>query len=170
MADFKLCIPSLLENEGGFVNNSNDRGGPTNFGITQNTLSLWRGKSVSVDDVKNMTALEAETIYLAKYWKRLNLDGVNDQDLAAVVFDSAVNRGPAKTAIDIQKILGVNEDGAIGAGTIAAINKMNAKTLLKEFIKSTQLAYATIVADNPDQSQFIRGWITRTHKYMDLLC
>ena len=40
---FDRCVAVTLAQEGGFVEAANDRGGATNFGITQRTLEAWRG-------------------------------------------------------------------------------------------------------------------------------
>ena len=52
-------IDRLLEREGGFVNHPADRGGATNWGVTQGTLAAWRGYPVSVADVHALTRDEA---------------------------------------------------------------------------------------------------------------
>ena len=39
MSDFNLAIPVVLENEGGYVNDPNDLGGETNYGISKRCLS-----------------------------------------------------------------------------------------------------------------------------------
>jgi len=41
--DAANVIYDLIEREGGFSNHPADKGGPTKYGITQQTLSEWRG-------------------------------------------------------------------------------------------------------------------------------
>ena len=45
-------ITTVLKYEGGFVNDLADRGGATNWGITQATLTAWRKRPATVADVK----------------------------------------------------------------------------------------------------------------------
>lgn len=121
---FQLIAEDLLRSEGGFANRSRkaDPGGPTNLGITQATLSAWRGRPVSVQEVKQLRREEALQIYKAHYW-----DSVRGDDLARgldyAVFDFAVNSGSARAVKTLQKILSVKADGIVGLITLGAIKR-----------------------------------------------
>lgn len=60
-------IDEILRKEGGYVDDPDDAGGATNFGITQDTLAAWRKHPVTKDDVRNMSVLEAKAIYSQLY-------------------------------------------------------------------------------------------------------
>ena len=60
---FDDIIEEVLEAEGGFVNDPDDKGGATNFGVTQQSYSNFLGSPASVDDVRNMTRDEAKECY-----------------------------------------------------------------------------------------------------------
>jgi len=60
---FDEAVDLVLRHEGGFVQHPRDPGGATKFGITRETLSRARGRSVSVDDVRRLTRGEAAAIY-----------------------------------------------------------------------------------------------------------
>ena len=61
--EFNEIIEEVLEAEGGFVNDPDDLGGATNFGVTQKSYSAFLGSEASVDDVRNMTRDEAKECY-----------------------------------------------------------------------------------------------------------
>ena len=84
-------IDALIDREGGYVNHPADRGGPTSFGITQRTLSDWRGRPVSAADVQALTPDEARQIYQVLYVDRPQLDRVQDVALRELLVDCAVN-------------------------------------------------------------------------------
>ena len=48
-------IDDILRREGGYVNHPADRGGPTNYGITQKTLSRYIGRAALTSEVKNLS-------------------------------------------------------------------------------------------------------------------
>ena len=175
MSNFNYVIDKLLKIEGGYVDHPNDRGGATNWGITIGTLSAWRGKKVTKDDVKKLTQDEAKKIYKKNYWDAINLDSIISVLVAELVFDQSVNRGPKTAAKNLQesanKLLKVKlvEDGVIGPKSISAINSLPEVSLAVEFFKDAQLDYATIVQKNTSQASFIRGWTNRTHALLDLI-
>src|SRR3984885_4018418 len=72
MSDFEKAIENVLQNEGGVSSQAADKGGATNFGITQGLLDKVRpGVSVS-----NMTIEGAKFIYQEVFWNPLKLDQV----------------------------------------------------------------------------------------------
>lgn len=166
---FETAVEAVLKTEGGYVDDPVDMGGATNFGITLRTLQDYRGKPVTKEDVQNLTVLEAKKIYKEMYWDRLFLDQVRDPNVAYFLFDQAVNRGPRKAIETIQKVVRVTADGIMGPLTLKSINAYNPRELLVNAVKNSQLAYVDIVLNNPQQLKFLKGWITRTHKALDLV-
>lgn len=169
MSFFDRAFDFVLANEGGFSNDPVDRGGATNWGITQADLSRWRKKLVTIDEVRALKKDEAKAIYREFYWDKLRLDEVDDKALAIAVFDQAVNRGAVTAAKHLQSVLGVQADGKIGPQTIEALEKRNPRTVLYDFVKAAQISYSRIVQGNPSQSRFLVGWINRTHRLLDLI-
>lgn len=169
MSNFSLALAFILKNEGGYSDVRQDKGGPTNFGITLAELARWRGHPVSKFDVRDMLQPEADAIYEAWYWQKLSLDDVESQLVATMMFDQAINRGVGTVAKQVQEIVGVNPDGKIGPKSVQAINNCAEIALAVRLIKSTQIAYAKIVASDPTQRIFIVGWINRSHRLFDLL-
>lgn len=169
MSDFDYAIKFVLKNEGGYSDHPNDRGGATNFGITQATLARYLKRPVSKADVKEMSFDLAKDIYKAFYWNPLALDQVEDKVLATAIFDQGVNFGIGAAAKRIQKILKVTVDGFIGIKTLKAINDSDARELAITFIKESQLSYAYIVRRNKSQTVFLVGWLRRTHELFDLV-
>jgi len=94
-ARFEACLPVILAAEGGFVNDPRDPGGATNFGITRRTLAEWRGRPVSVAEVRAMPVAEAGAIYRARYWATCGCDAL-PAGLDLMVFDFGVNAGPGR--------------------------------------------------------------------------
>ena len=64
----------IFGHEGGYVNVRTDKGGPTKYGVTQRTLSNYRGAKASIEDVKLLTLSEAEAIYRQDYAKPIRYD------------------------------------------------------------------------------------------------
>jgi lysozyme family protein len=75
MADlFDQLAPTLVRIEGGFVNDPNDAGGETNFGITK-AVARANGYSGAMRD---MTRGQALAIYRAEYWARPGFQAIGE--------------------------------------------------------------------------------------------
>ena len=81
---FDEIIEKVLEHEGGYVNDPDDAGGETKYGIAKR----WY-PSV---DIKNLTKEQAKKIYHTDYWRRGKCDEVPPQ-LRHIYFDMCVNFG-----------------------------------------------------------------------------
>ena len=98
---FEKLLEMLFNIEGGYSNVKGDKGGSTNFGITQTTFDAWRKRNnLPTQDVKSgLTKEEAKQIYYNMYWKESGADKYKDPRDAMILFDMAVNSGP-QTAIN----------------------------------------------------------------------
>lgn len=151
MADFNLAIPVILENEGGYVNDPNDPGGETKYGISK--------RSYPNVDITNLTVAEASAIYLRDFWL---FGGITDQSVATKLFDAYVNM--KHTAIRImQSLLQVTPDGSYGKQTEAAINTQPDE-LLERYRAALAQHYRNLVDKNPADAEFLKGWLRRAEQ------
>lgn len=157
-------LEDILRREGGFVNHPADKGGPTNFGITQETLSTWRGCPVSVDDVKSLDKSEARLIYKAKYLDPFVF--VTGPKLKALVVDSAVNHGVSRATRWLQEALGVEPDGIVGPLTEHAMIQAQSTVVYRVLLRRRIVFYGTIIKNNPSQAVFAEGWMRRVAEFI----
>jgi len=128
--NFGACMAEILAHEGGYVDHPKDPGGATNMGITKATLEVWRGRSVTKDEVRRLTRDEAEAIYRANYWNWVSGDQLR-AGIDLVAFDPAVNSGVKRGAQWLQRAVGVTADGKIGPVTLAAARTADATHVIK---------------------------------------
>ena len=103
-------IDELIEREGGYVNHPADRGGPTSFGITE-AVARAHGYGGAM---KELPREEAAAIYRRLYWLRPRFDQVAKRAprVAAELFDTGANMGPAVAATFLQRALtALNRNG-----------------------------------------------------------
>jgi lysozyme family protein len=168
-------IDGLLEREGGFVNHPADRGGPTCFGITEAVARAhgYRGA------MRSLPRAEAAAIYKRLYWHRPRFDAVAERTplLAAELFDTGANMGPAVAATFLQRALtALNRtgkdypdlvpDGRIGEATLAALDAFLAvrgkqgETVLLRAIEALQgERYLRLAERRPANEAFLYGWL-----------
>jgi lysozyme family protein len=150
MADFELAISATLKNEGGYVNDLDDSGGETKYGISKASYPHL--------DIANLTTDQAEEIYLRDFWK---FDGIDNQMLANKVFDMSVNMGHSAIKI-LQRLLGgLTIDGEYGPSTEAEINAVNPLKLLERYQDALAQHYKDIVTKTPSKAEFLDGWLKR---------
>ncbi len=152
----------LFGDEGGYSNSKTDSGGPTKYGITHKTLAAYRGvKSVTAQQVKDMTIEEAEEIYRRSYWLQsggdLLLSGL---DYAA--FDFGVNSGPARAVKTLQAVVGVAQDGIVGMQTVAAVKayRGGVEKLIRDYC-DRRMAFLRSLGGKTGFSANGRGWTIR---------
>lgn len=164
MANFWKALDYVLGNEGGYSDIKEDRGGATNYGITQQTLNRYialHPKTEVPDCVKKLTIRNAEEIYRSAYWR---FDGIKNDAIATKLFDMAVNFGPGTAVQMVQKIIGVAVDGKIGPQTNDAINSIDPLILLESLVISCRERYSSIIANDPTQIKFRDGWMKRARR------
>lgn len=154
MMRFEQALALVLRWEGGFSDHPDDPGGATNLGITWRTLSEWRGRPASVEEVRALTLEDVRPIYRSRYWDACRCDELPD-GVDFMVFDGAVNQGPNRAKRLLQRSLGVAEDGILGPVTMAAAQRAKADGLIDEMTARRAVHYASL------QSRFHLGWFRR---------
>lgn len=157
---YRRALRFVLKREGGYVNHPNDPGGHTNMGVTLATFTSWRRSrgepDPTVDDLKALTHEEAFDLYRAMYWDAVKGDSL-PEPVAHLLFDMAVNAGPARAIKLLQEALGVTADGVIGPQTMAAVEGADVDELVQEYSVQRLLYYAT----RPHMPTFGKGWFRR---------
>ena len=114
--NFQDAFDRLIGHEGGYVNNPEDPGGETNWGISK--------RSYPNIDIKNLTRDGANAIYLRDFWNRIKGDKLYD-GVAYQLFDFAVNSGIETAVRYFQRAIGVADDGHWGPLSQAAADAMS---------------------------------------------
>jgi lysozyme family protein len=81
LTQFDDIIEVVLEHEGGYVNDPQDPGGETNFGVAK--------RSHPDVDIKNLTKDGAKEIYYQDYWIKNRVTQM-PEDLKHIYFDMCV--------------------------------------------------------------------------------
>ncbi len=166
-------LANILRREGGFVNDPDDRGGATKYGITQKTLSRFLDRPVSVAEVKNLSQDLAREIYERQYFYAPGIHKLPGA-IQAFSFDAAVNHGPRRAIRFVQSVCNeagfgpLSEDGITGPQTGVAADAAQAKMgdyFLQALVEERRHFYQLIVEHNPSQSKFLNGWLNRVDEF-----
>lgn len=169
-------IDRTLGAEGGYVNNPNDAGGETNWGITV-AVARQQGYSGPMRAMPRATAVE---IYRRVYFIRPGFAKVAElsEAVAEELFDTAVNMGPTRPVLWFQQVLNalnrqgkdyadIEEDGKLGPGTLGAFGKLIAKrgkagaeaVALKALNSLQGAEYIRLSRVRGANEEFVFGWL-----------
>ena len=169
-------IDALIDREGGYVDNPADKGGATCFGITE-AVARAHGYAGSMRQLPRSVAVG---IYLRLYWRRPRLDEVAKRSdrLAAELFDTGVNMGPAVAVTFLQRALtalnrnekeygDLTPDGRLGNVTLNALDtflkirgRSSGETVLLRALEALQgERYLRLAERRPANEAFLYGWL-----------
>lgn len=171
----KQIIDGVIAVEGGYVNNPNDPGGATNFGITE---AVARANGY-VGDMRNLPRSTAFQIYYMRYVVGPNFDDVAliDEKVAEELIDTGVNAGQDRAAKWFQMALnGLNDrerdykdiavDGDLGPASMGAFRAfkkrrgVDATHIMLAALDAFQgYHYLTLAKDNSKFETFLNGWL-----------
>jgi|TARA_R110000822_G_scaffold66313_3_gene161977 lysozyme family protein len=164
MADFILAHKKVNKSEGGYSNNPNDRGNyvdgnlvGTNYGISAPVLKEHLGRTPTKDDMINLSPKVVLLIYKKNYWNKIQGDNIDNQSVAYLIYDSAVNQGLSYTKSAIKEAL--FEQGEEYEGINAnQINKLNQKDFFLSIFRNRLDRYSM------GAKEFKKGWINRLNE------
>lgn len=175
MQAIEELIEDIIVREGGYVNHPADRGGPTNWGITE-AVARRQGYT---GEMRALSKSDAAAIYRRLYWLAPRFDAIAERApmLAAELFDIGVNMGTGTAAAFLQRALNalnrggrdypdLKVDRQIGPATLAALDAFLLKrgrageSVLRKAIEALQGAhYLNIAEARPSQEAFVYGWL-----------
>lgn len=184
MQTIQNITEEILRAEGGYVNDPDDPGGATNFGVTIHTmrrlgLDLNEDGQVDTRDVRQLSREQAAEIFEEHYFHRPRINALPEA-LQASVYDMYVNSGSNAVKI-LQGLLldmgyDVARDGVIGPQTIRACFAAfeEAEAFLADAYAIARRDYYYAIADRrPASRKYARrrdggkgGWIKRAEKFM----
>lgn len=154
-SNWKPSLAMVLKSEGGNDDDPQDHGGRTSRGITQREYDAWRmGLDRPTLDVWQAPQSDIEAIYHDEYWNPY-CDGLSI-GVDYLYFDMAVNAGPYRAAVLLQRALGVTADGRIGPITRLTLARANPTELVMNFSNQKEAFYRGL-----HQPRFLRGWLAR---------
>ena len=137
------AMQRVFADEGGYTNDPDDSGGPTNFGITiHDARAYWKPDATAID-VRNMPKSVAEDIYRKHYADPINYDQL-PSGVDYAVLDYAINSGIGRAVPTYQKHKAQSAADCING------------------IYDDRVAFLRSIVDaRPSQSKFLRGWLAR---------
>lgn len=132
--NFARALDLVLRHEGLWSDYPRDPGGPTMKGITLRTYADFLGRDVSKSELRAIPLDHIKAIYKQGYW-----DKVSGDDLPAGIdycaFDAAVNSGPRRAVVWMQKAMMVAADGDFGPKTLAAAKSANVSWAIRRMVR-----------------------------------
>ena len=195
MSSFDLAIPVILKHEGGWVDDPNDLGGETNFGISTLIIQrMQRDDKLSDEAMEKLLGIKPGTLFKQNYlktengftkdsaakiyrkyfWDQPGYGNIVDQNMATKVMDVAVNCGEPRAERMLQlaaNSLGakLQVDGNMGPKTLAVVNSLDPKKLVVAMKDEQVKYYNAIVAARPLNQKFLAGWLKRA-AWIDPTC
>lgn len=168
-------IDDVIAIEGDYSNHPADRGGPTRWGVTE-AVARTHGYA---GDMRHFPYNEAVTTYKRNYWLRPGFDKISTHapQLAAELFDTGINMGPAIAAGFLQRALNalnrngkdfadIKTDRKIGPQTLSALKQFltkrgtNGETVLLKAVEAMQgERYIKLAEQRPANEAFLYGWL-----------
>lgn len=147
--NFDRAFDRVVTVEGGYVNDPNDPGGETIYGITRRDHpDLWEKGRPTLEQAKER--------YRQQYWDPVKAEQI-PWPLAFFVFDTAVNQGVGTAVRLLQKAAGTVQDGVLGQNSLRAINQADQVELCSMFLADRALRYT----GTRNFDIYGRGWLKR---------
>jgi lysozyme family protein len=165
--EFEDALKFVLKWEGGFTNHPKDPGGATNKGITQKVYDVYKvSRKHPKMSVKHILDYEVKEIYETKYWDLVRAKWLK-APLGLVMFDTAVNFGPAGAIRRLQKALKIKITGTWTQEISDVIHTCDAGKVALEICKLRKIWRNYRVKQNPSQKVFLKGWLNRDNDLMN---
>lgn len=164
---FRCAVDRVFRHEGGLVEDPDDPGGITNYGISLRFLQTVQPNAMA-DDIKNLTKDQAGQLYYQHFWKAGGYDRIGPLAVAEKILDLAVNVGGKQAGKLLQRACrscgrDLVEDGEVGPITCRNIEAIPTETLIAALRSEAAGYYRSLVAAQPIRVKWLKGWLNRAY-------
>jgi uncharacterized protein (TIGR02594 family) len=171
----KEFLKGIHSSEGGYVDDANDPGGKTKYGIAEKREWPAFAKMFGLDAgtpalIKDITKKQVDEYYIKTRFEQNGLDKISSTKVINAIFDQSIltpgivkkNMKKALVALDSNNKFPIN-NSEFSAAEITAINGSNADKLVEKFVEYQNDYYNGLVKKNPGKfKKYINGWLNRT--------
>jgi lysozyme family protein len=168
-------IDEVIAREGGYCDHPADKGGATRWGVTEAVARAYGYRG----HMRSYPREDAVAVYRRIYWLRPGFAdvAVHAPAIAAELFDTGVNMGPAVAVGFLQRALNalnrgqkdyrdIAVDRRVGSATIDALRRFlgtrgdsGEKVLLKAIEALQGERYLALAEQRPANEAFLYGWL-----------
>ncbi len=173
----------IVRREGGLVDDPDDRGGITNYGVSLRYaqgvgLDLDGDGDTDVDDILMVTPDRAVILYITDFFV---VPGINrlPVEIQPQLFDIAVNSGPGRAIELLQRAINEDfitldalfEDGRMGPKTrraaefVVEMTNDGGASLNNAVLLGRVRFFRELSMTRPSQQKFLRGWLARAKEF-----
>lgn len=157
---FMKAVELTLRHEGGYVNNPDDPGGETKFGISKRSYHFL--------DIRKLTEEEAINIYFKDFWECFNYHLIENEKIRNKVFDMGVIMGPKRSIEMLQEALSkfyptIDIDSQIGNITSRCVNELDFDTFYPHLLDTYWSHFENLIKVKPKLKVFEKGWRKRVY-------
>lgn len=154
---FDKLVSIILKHEGGYVNDPDDLGGETKYGISRHRYPDL--------DIRNLTEEQARAIIYEDFYLKMRLHYIKSDLLALHVLDMGFNAGRYTAVRLLQELLlGIPVDGVIGPVTAAAIAHASIHVDMVKAYRAKRIERYYEVSRLRNNKKFLKGWVNRVNK------
>jgi len=180
---FDKALDFLFPHEGGLVDDPDDPGGTTKFGVSLRWLAraglldlngdghpdgdIDLDGDIDADDIRGLTRATAGWLYRRHWWDRYDYDDLPPA-IAVKTFDLSVNMGARQAHRCLQRAVRacwwpLADDGLIGPKTRSAIAAAPPEPLLSAFCSEAAGFYRQLAATDSRRTKYLDGWLNRAY-------
>ena len=173
MGNYSKAYPVGRKNEGGYVNDPDDKGAETYAGVSRKyypDCGIWpiidkikAERDLHIGDLIDDPEIEKILFdfYRVEKWDKIKGDKIVDDSVATFLYDWSLTSG--KAVRQLQRELAIEDDGIVGNGTLAAINAAG-HGLLYRLYNARDAYYHYLVNKDPTQQKFLPDWLRRNNE------
>lgn len=162
---YQNALGFVLGVEGKLSNEVGDKGGYTDYGVTQATYNAWRlGRELPLQSVSLITSEEVSAVYFDLFWVPCRCPNLPAR-LDLCVFDAGVQHSDKEAIEMLQEALDGQVTGFFGPLTMGlvqrAVEAESIDAVIGRMLDIRRKFYVRIVERDVTQQKFINGWMNR---------